>query len=102
MALQSLTGNGIRAGRYDQLRRLIIMTYGFNHTFTLNNLEKIGIFYYLGCVINDDAECCVQPPVGLLKRKDMVLVETASSLPWNVLRRNLKFVVFCSFFVGVI
>ena len=42
MALQSLTGNGIRAGRYDQLRRLVVMTYGFHHTFTLNNLEKIG------------------------------------------------------------
>lgn len=42
MALQSITGNGIRAGRYDQLRRLVIMTYGFQHTFTLNNLEKIG------------------------------------------------------------
>lgn len=70
MALQSLTGNGIRAGRYDQLRRLVIMTYGFHHTFTLNNLEK----------------------VGLLKKKDMVLVETSSSLPWNVLRKNLRLI----------
>ena len=47
MTLQSLTGNGIRAGKYDHLRRLVIMVYGFNHTFTLNNLEKLGSFRLL-------------------------------------------------------
>jgi hypothetical protein len=44
--LQSLTSGGIRAARYDSFRRMIAQTYGYQHLYTLSNLEKAG-------------ECCV-------------------------------------------
>jgi hypothetical protein len=44
--LQSLTSGGIRAARYDAFRRMIAQTYGYQHLYTLSNLEKAG-------------ECCV-------------------------------------------
>lgn len=39
---QSLTNNGLK--RYSDYRRELLHTYGFDTIFTLNNLEKIGIF----------------------------------------------------------
>lgn len=38
---------GIRATRYDGLRRAIVQTYGYQHAFTMSNLEKAGA---LSCV----------------------------------------------------
>jgi hypothetical protein len=40
--LQSLSTGGIRAGRFDGIRKLIIQTYGYRHMFTIYNLEKAG------------------------------------------------------------
>jgi hypothetical protein len=40
--LQSLTSNGIKAARYDALRRDVIQTYGYEYLFVLNDLEKAG------------------------------------------------------------
>ena len=40
--LQSLASGGIRASRYDVIRKLITQTYGFRHAFTITNLEKAG------------------------------------------------------------
>lgn len=34
--------SGIRANRYDSLRRAIVQTYGYQHAFTMSNLEKAG------------------------------------------------------------
>ena len=42
LCLQSVTSGGIRANRYDSIRKLIIQTYGLSHLFTLLNLEKAG------------------------------------------------------------
>ena len=41
--LQSLSTGGIRAGRFDGIRKLIAQTYGFRHMFTICNLEKAGL-----------------------------------------------------------
>ena len=41
--LQSLSTGGIRAGRFDGIRKLIAQTYGFRHMFTISNLEKAGL-----------------------------------------------------------
>ena len=40
--LQSLSTGGIRAGRFDGIRKLIVQTYGYRHMFTICNLEKAG------------------------------------------------------------
>ncbi|KAL3763609.1 hypothetical protein ACHAW5_003907 [Stephanodiscus triporus] len=40
--LQSLTSNGIKATRYDALRREVIQTYGYEYLIVLNDLEKAG------------------------------------------------------------
>jgi vacuolar protein sorting-associated protein 33A len=69
--LSSLTSNGIQAKKFDHLRKLIVHTYGFEHLFTITNLEK----------------------AGLLRRKENILLDTsstASSPMWVALRTQLK------------
>jgi vacuolar protein sorting-associated protein 33A len=43
LALQSLTGGGIKSSKYDSLRRDVVQTYGYEYMFVLNNLEKAGL-----------------------------------------------------------
>ena len=43
MCLMSLTQNGIKPKLYDSLRREVLHTYGFEHMFSLQNLEKLGM-----------------------------------------------------------
>lgn len=69
MCIQSLTAGGIRASRYDTLRRSIIQTYGYEHLFTLSNCER----------------------AGLLKKKDIILVDTTQSV-WQGVRKQLKLI----------
>lgn len=68
LCLQSLTAGGIRSSRYDNFRRLVVQTYGYEHLFTLSNLER----------------------AGLLKRKDVMLVDTAPA--WAGLRKQLRLI----------
>ena len=42
LCLQSVTAGGIRAARYDSLRRSVAQAYGFQHLCTMNNLERAG------------------------------------------------------------
>jgi|TARA_B100000795_G_scaffold264247_2_gene244493 hypothetical protein len=42
LCLQSMTCGGFR--KYDEFRREILQTYGYEYVFTLDNLEKIGLF----------------------------------------------------------
>lgn len=42
LCLQSLTSNGIKATRYDALRREVVQTYGYEFLLVLNDLEKAG------------------------------------------------------------
>lgn len=43
LCLQSLTGGGIKAGRYEYLKREIIQTYGYEYLFALQNFEKMEL-----------------------------------------------------------
>mmetsp|Transcript_18874 Transcript_18874/g.31201 ORF Transcript_18874/g.31201 Transcript_18874/m.31201 type:complete len:660 (-) Transcript_18874:838-2817(-) len=43
LALQSITGGGIKSAKYDSLRRDVVQTYGYEYLFVLNNLEKAGL-----------------------------------------------------------
>jgi hypothetical protein len=43
LALQSLTGGGIKSSKFDSLRRDVVQTYGYEFLFVLNNLEKAGL-----------------------------------------------------------
>ena len=42
LCLISLTSNGIKTARLDSIRRLFVHVYGFQHMFTVANLEKAG------------------------------------------------------------
>ncbi|KAL7521837.1 hypothetical protein ACHAWX_006525 [Stephanocyclus meneghinianus] len=42
LCLQSLTSNGIKATRYDSLRKEVVQTYGYEFLLVLNDLEKAG------------------------------------------------------------
>jgi len=66
--LQSLTSGGIKASRFDTLKRDIIQTYGFEFLFVLQNLEK----------------------VGLLKRKDSIFDSTS---PFASLRKSMNLIL---------
>lgn len=68
LCLQSLTAGGIRSSRYDSIRRLVMQAYGYEHLFTLSNLER----------------------TGLLRRKDVMLVDTAPA--WASLRKQLRLI----------
>jgi len=69
LCIQSLTAGGIRANRYDSIRKAIVQTYGYQHIFTLSNFERSG----------------------LLRRKDTVLVDTSVPV-WQTLRKNLRLI----------
>ncbi|EED86426.1 sec1-family transport protein, partial [Thalassiosira pseudonana CCMP1335] len=42
LCLQSLTSNGIKATRYDSIRKEVVQTYGYEFLIVLNDLEKAG------------------------------------------------------------
>ena len=44
MCLQSLVANGLPSKRFDHLRREMQHTYGYEVLFTLDNLERVGMF----------------------------------------------------------
>ncbi|KNC51656.1 vacuolar protein sorting-associated protein 33A [Thecamonas trahens ATCC 50062] len=44
ICILSLTLNGVKSKMFDFLRREIVQAYGFEHMFTLHNLEKLGLF----------------------------------------------------------
>jgi len=68
ICVQSLTAGGIRSNRYDALRRMVVQTYGYQHLFLITNLEK----------------------AGLLKRKDLMLVDTAPA--WATIRNQMQLI----------
>lgn len=43
LCLMSVTNGGIRAAKLDPVRKLIIQTYGYEHMYTMLNLEKAGL-----------------------------------------------------------
>ena len=43
LCLQSQVEGGLKPGPLDTIKRDIILTYGFEHSLTLNNLERAGI-----------------------------------------------------------
>jgi len=43
LCLQSLTNNGLKPKQFEFFKREILQTYGYQHLFTLNNLEKLGL-----------------------------------------------------------
>jgi hypothetical protein len=69
LCLQSGTAFGIRSNRYDYLRRTIIQLYGFQHMYTLLNLERSG----------------------LIRRKEALLV-VETTTPWQLLRKTLRLI----------
>ncbi|PON36545.1 Vacuolar protein sorting-associated protein [Parasponia andersonii] len=44
LILFSVTNSGLPKKHFDYLRRELLHSYGFEHTVTLNNLEKAGLF----------------------------------------------------------
>eukprot|EP01038_Epipyxis_sp_PR26KG_P009327 gene9327-12565_t len=68
LCIQSLTAGGIRSNRYDAIRRTIAQVYDYQQIYFLSNLERSGI----------------------LKRKDVILVDTASI--WQTLRKQLRLI----------
>lgn len=69
LCLQSQTAWGIRSNRYDSIRRTLVQVYGFQHMYTLANLERSG----------------------LLKRKETLLV-VETTTPWQTLRKLLRLI----------
>ena len=67
--LQSLTSNGIKAARYDALRRDVIQTYGYEYLFVLNDLEK----------------------AGFLRRRETFFIDSMAS-PYSTLRKALNLI----------
>jgi hypothetical protein len=69
LCIQSITAGGIRANRYDSIRRAISQIYGFQHLITMSNFER----------------------AGLIKRKETLLVDTTVPI-WQILRKQLKLI----------
>lgn len=44
VCLYSVTQNGFKPKLYDSIRRDIVQAYGFEHMYTLHNLETVGLF----------------------------------------------------------
>lgn len=43
LALQSLTAGGIKASKYDLLKREVVQSYGYEYLFALGNMEQVGL-----------------------------------------------------------
>ncbi len=43
LCLQSLTSGGIKASKYEPLKREVVQAYGYEYLFVLQNLEKVGL-----------------------------------------------------------
>ena len=43
LALQSLTAGGIKASKYDMLKREVVQSYGYEYLFALGNMEQVGL-----------------------------------------------------------
>lgn len=67
LCLMSVTNGGIRAAKLDPVRKLIIQTYGYEHMYTMLNLEK----------------------AGLIRRKETVFEGTSV---WQAVRKSLALV----------
>ena len=48
LCLQSLVSNGLKAAKFDSLRREVLQTYGYELLLTLNNLERVGLLFARG------------------------------------------------------
>jgi len=70
LCLQSVTAGGLRANKYDQLKRMMAQVYGFEYVFTLHFLEKLGV----------------------LRRKDAILSVVESSSVWQTIRKPLRLI----------
>lgn len=86
LCLQSITSGGLRGNRYDNIRRSIVQTYGFQHLYTLNNLERSGaIIIILFRTTNIEHIL-----VGMIKRKDtLLMVETTTQ--WQLLKKQFRY-----------
>ena len=58
LCLQSILNDGIRASKFDSIRKLFVQTYGFHIHILFLNLEKLGI----------------------LRRKEVLLLDTSTSV----------------------
>lgn len=71
LCLQSLTAGGIKASKYETLKREVVQSYGYEYLFALSNMEQ----------------------AGLLKKADQLNVVFGSSGgSWASLRRTLRLV----------
>jgi vacuolar protein sorting-associated protein 33A len=69
LCLQSVASGGIRASKYDAIRRLLVQTYGLRAHLTLLRLEKCGF----------------------LKRKEVLLIDTNTGA-FGMLRQRLRLI----------
>jgi hypothetical protein len=89
LCVQSVTAGGIRTNKLDAIRRQIAQTYGYEHLYSVCNLEKAGwcctfqLTRHIRFLM--DFLC-----VGLIRRKDLMLVETTSV--WQNLKRVLRLI----------
>ena len=67
--LQSLTSNGIKATRYDSLRREVVQTYGYEFLIVLHALEK----------------------AGFLRKRETFFMDSMQT-PYSVLRKSLSLI----------
>eukprot|EP00929_Paragymnodinium_shiwhaense_P067751 TRINITY_DN34067_c0_g1_i1.p1 TRINITY_DN34067_c0_g1~~TRINITY_DN34067_c0_g1_i1.p1 ORF type:complete len:672 (+),score=205.90 TRINITY_DN34067_c0_g1_i1:80-2017(+) len=46
LCLHSVVNNGMKAKQLDQIKKVIVQAYGYEHLLTLCNLEKVGLLRY--------------------------------------------------------
>ncbi|KAL9184404.1 hypothetical protein ACHAXT_002490 [Thalassiosira profunda] len=68
--LQSLTSNGIKAARYDSLRREVVQTYGYEFLGVLHDLER----------------------AGFLRKRETFFMDSMAT-PYSTLRKALELIV---------
>lgn len=74
LCLQSQTSGGIKAKRFDALRHAVVQSYGYEHTFTLAKLERLGL------LVSQQQQQHMPPGVSLAKGA------------WSSLRKALRLV----------
>ncbi len=89
LCLQSITSGGLRGNRYDGIRRSIVQTYGFQHLYTLNNLERSGTSSSK-LIVHRFKLTWVY--TGMIKRKDTILMVEATT-QWQLLKKHFRSII---------
>ncbi|TPP62870.1 Vacuolar protein sorting-associated protein 33A [Fasciola gigantica] len=98
LCLQSFCNGGLRQRLLEYYKREVLQVYGFEHIFTLDNLDRIGLLYDSSTISSSEGAIPrVSPAPNSINKQNPIstrrTVTAVSSMFHRTLRRSLRLVV---------